>query len=172
MRARFQLARDLAVGPVKEAHHAQIEADSDTPCRWDTRRVLGFYSEQSDELAKLPEMLADAQVARWQSKYGRDPTDQQRSWLVSKIRTDIAMMGIKLNAQVTIKNLQGMHEKSLPPTVWEREGGCFCRSNFNDGTTQTARGRMEREYQDWARLQGRGPHTGRRDDRLVGRRMW
>jgi hypothetical protein len=101
---------------VKEAHHAQIEADSDTPCRWDTRRVLGFYSEQSDELAKLPEMLADAQVARWQSKYGRDPTDQQQSWLVSKIRTDIAMMGIKLNAQVMIKNLQGMHEKSLPPT--------------------------------------------------------
>jgi hypothetical protein len=34
--------------------------------------VVGFYNEQSDELAKLPEMLADAQVARWQSKYGRD----------------------------------------------------------------------------------------------------
>ncbi len=57
--------------------------------------VVGFYNEQSDELAKLPEMLADsdAQVARWQSKYGRDPTDQQRSWLVNKIRTDIAMIG-------------------------------------------------------------------------------
>jgi hypothetical protein len=41
--------------------------------------VLGFYNEQSDELAKLPVMLADAQIARWQSKYGRDPTDQQRS---------------------------------------------------------------------------------------------
>ena len=61
----------------------------------------------------------------WQSKYGRDPTDQQRSWLVNKIRTDIAMMGIKLDAQVIIKNLpstgmiknlQNMHEKSLPPT--------------------------------------------------------
>jgi hypothetical protein len=26
------------------------------------------------------------------------------------------MMGIKLNAQVIIKNLQNMHEKSLPPT--------------------------------------------------------
>jgi hypothetical protein len=57
------------------------------------------------------ETLADAQVARWQGKYGRDPTDQQRSWLVNKIRTDIAMMGTKLNAQVTgiIKNLQNMH---------------------------------------------------------------
>jgi hypothetical protein len=27
---------------------------------------------RSDELAKLPEKLADARVARWQSKYGRD----------------------------------------------------------------------------------------------------
>jgi hypothetical protein len=26
------------------------------------------------------------------------------------------MMGIKLNAQVMIKNLRNMHEKSLPPT--------------------------------------------------------
>ncbi len=70
----------------------------------------------SDELAKLPEMLADAHIARWQSKYGRDPTDQQRSWLVNKIRTDIATIGTKLNAhwQVTIRNLQNMHAKSLP----------------------------------------------------------
>ena len=60
--------------------------------------VVGFYNEQSDELAKLPEMLADAQIARCQSKYGRDPADQQRSWLVSKIRTDIAMIGTKLSA--------------------------------------------------------------------------
>jgi hypothetical protein len=55
--------------------------------------VLSFYGAMSNELAKLPTMLADAQVARWQSKYGRDPTDQQRSWLVNKIRTDIAMRG-------------------------------------------------------------------------------
>ena len=73
-------------------------------------------------------MLATGQVARWQSKYGRDPTDQQRSWLVNKIRTDsdIAMMGTKLNAQVIInlknlrnlheKSLRNLHEKSLPPT--------------------------------------------------------
>ena len=96
------------------------------------------------------ETLADAQVARWQSKYGREPTVQQRSWLVSKIRTDIAMMGTKLNAQVIIKNLQNMHEKSLrvPPT--------------------RARRRMELEYQDWARLQGRGTHTGGPKGRLVG----
>ena len=78
--------------------------------------IVGFHGEHSDELAKLPTTLADAQVARWQSKYGSDPTDQQRSWLVSTIRMNIAMMGIKLNAQVIIKNLQNMHEKSLPPT--------------------------------------------------------
>ncbi len=54
--------------------------------------VLGFYNGQSDGLAKLPVMLADAQIARWQSRFGRDPTDQQRSWLVNKIRTDIAML--------------------------------------------------------------------------------
>jgi hypothetical protein len=44
----------------------------------------------------------------WQSLqvHGRDPTDQQRSWLVNKIRTGMTMMGIKLNAQVMIKNLE------------------------------------------------------------------
>ncbi len=83
--------------------------------------VLGFYNEQSNGLAKLPVMLADAQIARWQSRFGRDPTDQQRSWLVNKIRTDIAMLGTKLNAQVSIKNLQNMHAKSLPPTAGPRE---------------------------------------------------
>jgi hypothetical protein len=70
------------------------------------------------------------------SMHGRDPTDQQRSWLVSKIRTDIAMMEINLN-------LQNMHEKSLPPTGLG------------------ARKRMELEYQDWARLQGKGPQHRR-----------
>ena len=83
--------------------------------------VVGFHGEWSDGLTMLPMMLADAQVARWQSKYGRDPTDQPRSWLVNKIRTDIAMMGIKLNAQVTIKNLQNMHRSHFRPR--EREGG-------------------------------------------------
>ena len=40
--------------------------------------VIGFYGEWSDTLAKLlvPEKLADAQVVRWQSKYGREPTIQ------------------------------------------------------------------------------------------------
>ena len=58
------------------------------------------------------------------------------------------MMATKLNAQVIIKNLQNMHEKSLPPTG--------------------ARRRMELAYQDWARLQGRGPHTGGPFDRTIG----
>ncbi len=31
---------------------------------------------------------------------------------------------------------------------------------------------MELEYQDWARLQGRGLHTGGPKGRLVGWRMW
>jgi hypothetical protein len=81
-----------------------------------------FHGEQSDELTKLPMTLADALVARRQSKCGRDPTDQRRSWLANKIRTDIAVMGIKLNAQVIMKNLrvQNMHEKSLPPTGAQR----------------------------------------------------
>jgi len=114
--------------------------------------VVGFYGEWSDTLAKLPEKLADAQVVRWQSKYGREPTIQQRAWLVSKVRSDIAMMATKLNAQVIIKNLQNMHEKSLPPTG--------------------ARRRMELEYQDWARLQGRGPRTGGPFDRTIGWRSW
>ncbi len=68
-------------------------------------------SERSDELTKLPEMLAEAQVARWQGKYGRDPTGQQRSWLVNKMQTGTATMGIKLRllnaaAQVIIRNLR------------------------------------------------------------------
>ncbi len=105
----------------------------------------GASGELSDELPMMPMMHADAQVARWRSKYGRDPTDQHRSWPVSKIRTDIAMIWIKLNAQVIIKNLQNMHEKSLPQPTG-------------------ARTRMELEYQDGARLQGRGPHTDGRND--------
>ena len=52
------------------------------------------------------------------------------------------MMATKLNARVIIKNLQNMHEKSLPPTG--------------------ARRRTELAYQDrdWARLQ-RGRALGR-----------
>jgi hypothetical protein len=42
---------------------------------------------------------------------------------VNKTRTDIAITGIKLNAQVMIRNLEGMHEKS-PFRPREREGGC------------------------------------------------
>jgi hypothetical protein len=111
----------------------------------------------TDTLAKLPEKLADsdAQVVRWQSKYGREPTIQQRAWLVSKVRSDIqvAMLATKLNARVIIKNLQNMHEKSLrvPPTG--------------------ARRRMELAYQDWARLQGTEPRTGGPFDRTIGWRL-
>ena len=54
-------------------------------------------------------------------------------------------MGTKLNAQVIIKNLQNMHEKSPPPTGGRGSSG--------------ARRRMELECQDGARLQGKGPHT-------------
>ena len=68
--------------------------------------------------------------------------DQQRLWLVpvSKITTEpeIATMEmIKLNAQVTIRNLQNVHEMPLPPTV--------------------ARRRTELEYRDWARKARRPP---------------
>jgi hypothetical protein len=58
---------------------------------------------------------------------------------------ELIFMATKLNAQVTgiIKNLQNMHEKSLPLVA-----------------PTGARRRMELEYQDWARLQGRGPRTG------------
>ena len=98
------------------------------------RDHAGFYGEWSDTLTKLPEKLADAQVVRWQSKYGREPTIQQRAWLVSKVRSDIAMMATKLNAQVIIKNLQNMHEKSLPPTGrgegwnWSIRTGPVCKA--------------------------------------------
>jgi hypothetical protein len=63
------------------------------------------------------------------------------------------MMGIKLNAQVIIKNdFESMHEKSLPPTGASGTG---------------ARMRMELAgVSDWARLQRRGPHTGGRSHRL------
>ncbi len=48
----------------------------------------------------------------WQfsNKYGREPTVQQRTWLANNIRTDIAMMATKLNAQVIIKNLRHMRK--------------------------------------------------------------
>jgi hypothetical protein len=51
-------------------------------------------------------MIADAQTAKWQAKYGRDPTDEQlevlngRGCQVNKVRADIAMKATKLNAQL------------------------------------------------------------------------
>ena len=51
------------------------------------------------------------------------------AWLVNKIRTDTAMEAT-INASAPHKPTQSMHEKSLPPSG------------------------ADREYQDWARLQG------------------
>ena len=59
--------------------------------------VVGFYGEQSKALAGVANMIADAQTAKWQARYGREPTDQQRAWLVNKVRTDIAMKATKLS---------------------------------------------------------------------------
>ena len=73
--------------------------------------VVGFYGEQSKALAGVANMIADAQTAKWQARYGREPTDQQRAWLVNKVRTDIAMKATKLNAQVQLTNLQAMYER-------------------------------------------------------------
>jgi hypothetical protein len=53
------------------------------------------------------------------------------------------MIGTKLNAQVLIRNLQDMDARSLP------------------GPPTGARGRMDLEHQDWARLQGRVTTHGR-----------
>jgi hypothetical protein len=50
--------------------------------------------------------LLQSQKGAWarlsDGRGGREPTVQQRSWLLNKIRTDIAMMATKLNAQVII----------------------------------------------------------------------
>jgi hypothetical protein len=66
---------DGEVGPLERGFTSTTNQEDFKP--W----VVGFHHEWSDELAKLPETLANVQVARWQSKYGRGPTDQQRSWL-------------------------------------------------------------------------------------------
>jgi hypothetical protein len=66
--------------------------------------------------------------------------------------TDIAMRATKLNAQVQLTNLQTR-------TMYER------------GTaTSVQRRQLDLEYQDWARLPGRGPHTagGHGRNRHVG----
>jgi hypothetical protein len=44
-------------------------------------------SAQSKAPAGVASMMAEAQTAKWQAKYGRDPTDQQRAWLVNKVHT-------------------------------------------------------------------------------------
>ncbi len=49
------------------------------------------------------------------------------------------MRATKLNAQVQLTNLQTMYERGT--------------------ATSDQRRQLDLEYQDWARLQGRGPHT-------------
>jgi hypothetical protein len=44
-------------------------------------------SAQPKALAGVANMIAEAQTAKWHAKYRRDPTDQQRAWLVNKVRT-------------------------------------------------------------------------------------
>ena len=107
-----------------------------------TGGVVGFYGEQSKAArVGVASMIADAQTAKWQAKYGRGPTYQQRAWLVNKVRTDIAMRATKLNAQVQLTSLHAMYETRT------RRGTA----------TSDQRRQLDLEYQDWARLQGRGP---------------
>ncbi len=71
---------------------------------------------------------------------------------MNKIRTDIlvAMLGIKLNAQVIIKNIQNIHGKSPTPTGARR-------TRTSDGAA--AAGWSIRTQ--WARLQGTQAASGR-----------
>ena len=62
------------------------------------------------------------------------------------------MRATKLNAQVQLTNLQAMCERGTATSDhWQRR-------------------QLDLEYQDWARLQGRGPHTagGHGRNRHVG----
>jgi hypothetical protein len=115
------------------------------------------WHEWSDELAnlKVPMTLADAQVARWQRKYGRDPTGhwQQRScqWLALEHDTNghrhDGDRELSTPSSWSLGNLQNMHEikKPLPPTG--------------------ARRRMELKYQDWARARLSTTRPGHRGAR-------
>ena len=72
---------------------------------------------------------------------------RRQLWLM---RTDIAIRATKLNAQVQLTNLQTMYERGT--------------------ATSDQRRQLDLEYQDWARLQGRGPHAagGHGRNRHVG----
>ncbi len=127
------------VGPLERGFN-EISTNATDVKGW----AVGFYGEQSGTLAGVASMIADAQTAKWQARYGRDPTDQQRAWPVNKVlRTDIqvAMTATKLNVkvQLTTRELQAMYEEGM--------------------ATSDQRRQLDLEYQDWARLQGRGPHT-------------
>ncbi len=83
--------------------------------------MVGFCGEQSKALPGVASMITDAQTAKWQARYGRDPTDQQRAWLVNKVRTDIAMRAAKLNAQVQLTNLRAMYERGTATSDQRRQ---------------------------------------------------
>jgi hypothetical protein len=94
--------------------------------------VVGFYGEQSKALAArgVASMIADAaQTAKWHwqgtGRYGlrRDPTDQQRAWLVNKVRTDIAMRETNLKLRLGVNFRAGPAASDEPPDHWHvREG--------------------------------------------------
>jgi hypothetical protein len=95
------------VGPL-ERGFSEISTNASDSKGW----VVGLYGEQSKALAVVASKIADAQIAKWQARYGRDPTGQQRAWPVNKVlRTDIqgAMKATKLSAQVQLTNLQAMY---------------------------------------------------------------
>jgi hypothetical protein len=79
-----------------------------------------------------------------QCQWGPEEQGRNAPWLVNnlKVRTDIAIRAtnLKLNAHVQLTNLQAMYEKGT-------------------ATSDQRRRQLDLAYQDWARLQGRGPHT-------------
>ncbi len=108
-------AGQLELTPVEQRRMGKTDV-SPRPFSASTVPQSGVPSERnqsvlSKALAGVANLIADAQTAKWQARYGRDPTDQQRAWLVNKVRTDIAMRATKLNAQVQLMNLQAMYEK-------------------------------------------------------------
>jgi hypothetical protein len=78
----------------------------------------------------------------------------------------IAMMGIKLNAQVMIKTLRNMHERSLPPTRARRRV-----ESSESGVSGL--GPLAFKLKAGASLSEETTHRpGGHNDRLVGWRMW
>jgi hypothetical protein len=64
-----------------------------------------------------------------------------------------------------MKNLRNMHEQSFPPTGAQVPEGAISEA---DGTLRTGPAGLQLE----GIVQGKGPHTGGCNDRLVRWRMW